>query len=213
MKSFKQYITEEGIEPIKPVVPIQPELPKRQQQQQRQETPTRTGDQYTASLFRLDDKPLTSETKEFDFDAQSNSGPKGAFGNQKGITTRRGMFAAQLHEVAPYAVGRETPFIFRIAQGSSRGTVYLQNKHKEQIAARRPTLSAFDSRGFEKLPSDEHFMETHRTPTPHSTKVIEDPIRFISQFHDIKWVDDLTPYANQFKNEKTSNISTTINRA
>lgn len=31
MKSFRNYITEDGIEPVKPVVPIQPELPKRKQ--------------------------------------------------------------------------------------------------------------------------------------------------------------------------------------
>jgi hypothetical protein len=31
MKSFNQYISESGIEPVKPVVPIQPELPKRKQ--------------------------------------------------------------------------------------------------------------------------------------------------------------------------------------
>jgi len=31
MKNFKQYISEDGIEPIKPVVPIQPELPQKKQ--------------------------------------------------------------------------------------------------------------------------------------------------------------------------------------
>ena len=72
LMSFKQFITEERIEPIKPVVPIQPELPRRQPQQQQKETP-RKGDVYTGSLYRLDTQPLSPETRAFDFDPQYNS--------------------------------------------------------------------------------------------------------------------------------------------
>jgi len=210
MKLFKSYIIEEGIEPIKPVVLIQPELPRRRSQQQQKETP-RTGDVYTGSLYRLDTQPLSPETRAFDFDSEYNSGTAGAFKNQKNITQRKGLFAGRIHEVAPYAAGRSTPFIFRMEQGKSRGIVYFENRHRDMISSQRPTLSAFSSKGFVQIPSGEHFMETDRTPTPEGSKVIDDPLKFISQHHDIKFVDDLKPLARKFNAESNPNISTTIN--
>lgn len=49
MKSFREHITEGGIEPIKPVVPIQPELPqkpKQPKQPKEEETPERQPDEF-----------------------------------------------------------------------------------------------------------------------------------------------------------------------
>lgn len=62
MKSFKNYISEGGIEPIKPVVPIQPELPKKQQQpkkEKEQETPTREPDQFIPTQHLPEFQPYT----------------------------------------------------------------------------------------------------------------------------------------------------------
>lgn len=60
MLSFKEYIFENGIEPIKPVVPIQPELPQKPKQPKKpkeEETPERQPDEFIPTPSLPEFKP------------------------------------------------------------------------------------------------------------------------------------------------------------
>ena len=59
MLSFREYISEGGIEPIKPVVPIQPELPQKPKKPKEEETPERQPDEFIPTPSLPEFKPYT----------------------------------------------------------------------------------------------------------------------------------------------------------
>ena len=145
-------------------------------------------------FFRLDTEKISDTAKVYNIDSAGNSGTLGSMG--PGHDTITGLFADQQHLVAPYAAGRNTPFIMvdpiDKKKFGNRGTVYFNESDRETIKAQRPMLSQFSKKqGFEQIKSGEWIKQGIKPPEAIKQTTITDPLEFISRHHDVVFVPDI----------------------
>jgi len=145
-------------------------------------------------FFRLDTEKISADAKVYNIDSAGNSGTLGSMGS--GHDTITGLFADQQHLVAPYAAGRNTPFIMvdpiDKKKLGNRGTVYFNESDRETIKAQRPILSQFSKKqGFRQIKSGEWFRQGVKTPKAIKKTTITDTLEFISRHHDVVFVPDI----------------------
>lgn len=145
-------------------------------------------------FFRLDTEEISDDAKVYNIDSEGNSGTLGSMGSDHNTIT--GLFADQQHLVAPYAAGRNTPFIMvdpiDKKKLGNRGTVYFNESDRETIKKQRPILSQFSKKqGFEQIESGEWIKQGVKTPKAIKQTTITDPLEFISRHHDVVFVPDI----------------------
>jgi hypothetical protein len=165
-------------------------------------------------FFRLDTGEISDDAKVYNIDSEGNSGTLGSMGpdHNKTIT---GLFADQQHLVAPYAAGRNTPFIMvdpiDKKKLGNRGTIYFNESDKETIKAQRPILSEFSKKqGFRQIKSGEWIKEGTKTPKAIKKTTITDPLKFISHHHDVVFVPDINEVDLPSEAANTHNVTTNL---
>ena len=161
-------------------------------------------------FFRLDTEKISDNAKVYSIDSAGNSGTLGSMGS--GHDTITGLFADQQHLVAPYAAGRNTPFIMvdpiDKKKLGNRGTVYFNESDRETIKAQRPILSQFSKKqGFEQIESGEWIRKGLKTPETIKKTTITDPLEFISRHHDVVFVPDINQVDLPSEAANTHNVT------
>jgi hypothetical protein len=142
-------------------------------------------------VHRMDTQPIETFNKGMKtYNHNPNWGQSGQRQHKpaKGWGSRKGLFAADLHNVAAYAAPRHASFVqHRDASGQSHIT--FNKKDRDSISQHRPTLSSFDARKFKTLPSGESFSQNPGKPM---RQVQINPHRFMQQHgHKVHFVDSL----------------------
>ncbi len=109
---------------------------------------------------------------------------------KKGFKSSKGLFAGDLHSIAPYASPKGTKFIQHYDE-SGQSHLYFDKKDEEKINNHKPTLSSFSKKNFNFLKnSGEHFSKKPGKPIKQTT--INNPTEFMrSNGHIVHFVDDL----------------------
>lgn len=108
-----------------------------------------------------------------------------------------GLFAGQLKHVIPYAVPRDVKWI--VMHDEPRPTVIFAQADKSRIANNRPYLSSFPVAGFQQMPSGEFFSIDPKQASRQD--VIRNPLAFMRQWYNVKFVPDLIALAKQLRSQ------------
>lgn len=114
----------------------------------------------------------------------------------KGLKKSKGLFAGDMHTVAPYATPRSTKWT-RHVDDDGNSVLTFQHKDKARIKAHHPVLSTFPSKKFSyKKGSGEHFSK--EPGKPHAQETVQNPIHLMQKAgHKVQFVPNIHHHAKQ----------------
>jgi hypothetical protein len=108
------------------------------------------------------------------------------------------LFAGELKHIIPYAVPRDVRWIVTY-ENSKRPTVIFDQSDKTKMINYKPQLSRFPSSTFTRTPSGEFFSRNPGHPNRQET--IRNPINFMRQWYNVKFVPNLVNLATKLKTQ------------
>ena len=152
-------------------------------------------------VYRLDEDPISDFSQNLrTYYRKPDWSSSGTFEEEipQGWQKETGLFAGNRRHVVPYAVPRDVSWIV-IREDPKRPTLVFNESDKQKIAQHRSHLSQFSGSGFTKVPSGEYFSE--KPSIPERQEVIRNPIRFMQQWYDVKFVPDIKQLATQLRKQ------------